>query len=204
MSGGRRSGRVRNARACPGPPGAVDARVRAVGSQPRVLVSAIPAAPAESAPRNLRRVIVPPSLPLPAHFSAKSVLSPAPRRRRPQKSTTSDRTYNFGRPAIPGNSADLPRNPATLQPASVPTGREAPSRQAEDRRAATCSYSTVSRTSSTVVMPWAALVSPSSLRGVMPAFLAAASISSVEAPRRISRRSCSSTSMISYTPIRPE
>src|SRR5215204_5954222 len=83
ISGGRISGRVRNALACPGLPGAAEARVREVGSQPTVPVSAIPAAPAESAPRNLRRVIVPPSLP--PHSSAKSALKSARRRKQPQE-----------------------------------------------------------------------------------------------------------------------
>ena len=129
MSGGRRSGRVRNALACPGLPGAAEARVREVGSQPTVPVSAIPAAPAESAPRNLRRVIVPPSLPLPAHFSAKSVLSPAWPRTRPQTRTSlahpqTESTLS-GTPAIPGNPADLPRKPATLQASSPAPAREA-------------------------------------------------------------------------------
>src|SRR5215212_12169530 len=89
ISGGRISGRVRNALACPGLPGAAEARVREVDSQPTVPVSAIPAAPAESTPRNLRRVIAPPSLPLPAQFSANSVLSPAWRHKRPQTRTSS-------------------------------------------------------------------------------------------------------------------
>jgi hypothetical protein len=75
MAGGRRSGRVRYVLARPGPPD--EARVRGDCPQPNVPVNAIPAAPAESAPRNLRRVILPPSPSFLAHVRAKSVLSSA-------------------------------------------------------------------------------------------------------------------------------
>src|SRR5215212_7602478 len=83
ITDGRRSGRVRNALACPGPSSEAEARVREVGSQPSAPVSASPAA--ESAPRNHRRVILPPRLSLLAHFSAKYVLSSAWRRRTRQQ-----------------------------------------------------------------------------------------------------------------------
>jgi hypothetical protein len=179
--------------------------VREVGSQPSVPVSAIPAAPAERAPRNVRREIAPPSPPLPAHFSAKSVLSPCRPRTRSQNASPPTEPTTSGTPENPGNLADLLRKPTTFQAGTLrhswplpldpilPTGRDLEE----------ISQRTVSSTSSTVVMPWAALASPSCLRGIMPDCLASASISSAEAPLRIRRRSCSSTSMISYTPIRP-
>src|SRR3954447_12548744 len=102
MAGGRRSGRVRNSLACPDLPGSAEASVREAGSQPTVPVSAIPAAPAETTPRNLRRVIVPLSLPLSAHFSAKFVLSPAWRRKQPRSRTSSDRIHNLRHPGNTG------------------------------------------------------------------------------------------------------
>ncbi|MCD6053888.1 MAG: hypothetical protein K0Q96_1080 [Rubrobacteraceae bacterium] len=74
MAGGRRSGRERKDLACPGPWGAADARVRALGSQPREPESATRAVPAVRAPRNLRRVIPAPSLPL-LHCLPKFALS---------------------------------------------------------------------------------------------------------------------------------
>src|SRR5215208_2943877 len=83
ITGGRRSGRVRNALACPGPSSEAEAQVREVGSQQSAAVSTSPAA--ESAPRNHRRVILPPRLSLLAHFSAKYVLSSAWRRRTRQQ-----------------------------------------------------------------------------------------------------------------------
>jgi hypothetical protein len=64
MAGGRRSGRERKVLACPGPRGAAEALVRELGSQPREPESATRALPAVRAPRNLRRVIPAPSLPL--------------------------------------------------------------------------------------------------------------------------------------------
>src|SRR5215211_1169983 len=64
MAGGRRSGRERKVLACPGPWGAADARVRALGSQPMEPGIATKAVPAVRALRNLRRVIPAPNLPL--------------------------------------------------------------------------------------------------------------------------------------------
>jgi hypothetical protein len=77
MAGGRRSGRVRYVLARPGPSDEAEPRVRGDCPQPNVPVNAISAAPAESAPRNLRRVILPPSPSFLAHVRAKSVLSSA-------------------------------------------------------------------------------------------------------------------------------
>jgi hypothetical protein len=69
IAGGRKSGRVRYALACPCPSGSAEALVREVGSQPSVHVSAVPVA--DSVPTNLRRVILPLGLSFMAHFSAK-------------------------------------------------------------------------------------------------------------------------------------
>jgi hypothetical protein len=64
IAGGRRSGRERKDLACPVPWGAAEAWVRELGSQPREPESATRAVPAVRAPRNLRRVIPVPNLPL--------------------------------------------------------------------------------------------------------------------------------------------
>src|SRR5215212_6866136 len=82
ISGGRRSGRVRNALACPDPSGGAEARGREVDSQPSMPVSKTPAA---ESPEKPSTVILPPSLSLLARFFAKPVLSSARcRRTRPQ------------------------------------------------------------------------------------------------------------------------